>query len=197
MFDVYARILSKDVRDYLRENYELSFEERVQLVRTAYQSIEEMIAADEDIWENVTEVEKWEVTRDGLRELITFCLDSLDGKACVTSTYLDDDRYQDIELCSDFRVMDWLHYAEPQNLPQDQKFLGELAGYFKNLRRQGPEAVEVPFFEIFAGKGRDIKPFHRIPVTFQEFFLTRHTYVVNRHMAVIYSYHQRCTLTTT
>ena len=54
-----------------------------------------------------------------------------------------------IDLCSGCRVMDWLYRAKPEELPEDRKILGELAAYFTDLRRQGPEAIEEPFFRIF------------------------------------------------
>lgn len=69
------------------------------------------------------------------------------------------------------RVMDWLYRAKPEELPEDRKILGELAAYFTDLRRQGPEAIEEPFFRIFGRHGkksRDIRPFHVTPVTFPE-----------------------------
>ncbi len=77
----------------------------------------------------------------------------------------------DIEICSGCRVMDWLHRAKPEELPEDRKILGDLAAYFTDLRRQGPEAIEEPFFRIFGRHGkksRDIRPFHVTPVTFPE-----------------------------
>ena len=69
------------------------------------------------------------------------------------------------------RVMDWLYRAKPEELPEDRKILGELAAYFTDLRRQGPEVIEEPFFRIFGcrrEKSRDIRPFHVTPVTFPE-----------------------------
>lgn len=77
----------------------------------------------------------------------------------------------EIDLCSGYRVMDWLHRAKPEELPKDRKILGELAAYFTDLRRRGPEAIEEPFFRIFGcrrEKSRDIRPFHVMSVTFPE-----------------------------
>lgn len=68
---------------------------------------------------------------------------------------------------SGYRVVDWLHHAKPEELPEEWKILGELAAYFTDLRRQGPEAIEEPFYRIFE-KSRDIRPFSVTPVTFQE-----------------------------
>lgn len=326
MFDVYAWILSEEIREYLRANYKLSFKEKLQLVRTAHRPMEERLAAlwelqreavaprekglagqvirlykfmlreireshpgqfyirklppdagskepgrifvyasyeemladipDGDIWECGEEVEKRELGENGVRELISFCLHSLDEKICVTRTWLDDSRYEEadvgrmvirqenriydagtgynyrypyplpfstgdlvrldapiyeeplygvmysedyggqyvhmgiicgedrawkfdlldlseleIGMCSGYRVVDWLHHAEPEELPEERKILGELAAYFADLRRQGPEAIEEPFYRIFGcrrEKSRDIRPFSVTPVTFQE-----------------------------
>lgn len=77
----------------------------------------------------------------------------------------------EIEIYSGYRVIDWLHHAEPEELPEEWKILGELAAYVTDLRRQGPEAIEEPFYRIFGcrrEKSRDIRPFSLTPVTFQE-----------------------------
>ncbi|MDE7319139.1 MAG: hypothetical protein K2N46_05335 [Lachnospiraceae bacterium] len=329
MLDGYAWMMSEEIREYLRENYKLSFKERMQLVRTAYRPMEERMQAlrmlqkeavtprekgfaaqvirlyefmlqeirksrpgqfyirklpcpaqgragmepvrifvyasyeemladipDGEVWECGEEVEKWEIGENGVRELISFYLYPMDQNACIANTYLDDDRYEeagvsrtvikqenrfydvrtgyayrypyplpfstgdlvrldapiyeeplygvmysedyggqyvhmgiiceeegtwifdmldlselDIGPCSGLRVMDWLHRAKPEELPENREILGELAAYFTDLRRQGPEAIEEPFFWIFGcrrEKSRDIRPFHVTPVMFPE-----------------------------
>lgn len=45
MFDGYAWIRSEEIREYLRENYKLSFKERMQLVRSAHRPMEERLQA--------------------------------------------------------------------------------------------------------------------------------------------------------
>lgn len=58
--------------------------------------------------------------------------------------------YHGAELHEEFGILDWLHSASGEELPEEQKALGEIAGEISDIRKErGDEAAAGRFREIF------------------------------------------------
>lgn len=56
--------------------------------------------------------------------------------------------YWEIDLTSDWQVIDWLRHAQPTELPAGQEVLVEMGVYLRRLDRQNPWAAEETFYDI-------------------------------------------------
>lgn len=75
--------------------------------------------------------------------------------------------YECINQTVGYRVIDWLHSADPTQLPAGQEILGELSAYMHSLK---PEDAEAFYFQIFSMLHEKTapKPYRILPSTMEE-----------------------------